>query len=331
MTIEMTIAYRLGRDGTILGTENSTGITEVLFPDVNYFSNPITITKMFEGHATHRWLVVAVSHPSVTEIIVDLSPRVPQEVEIYLAKTYQNKHSIISSLQKGIFVEVDYGHTHSVKKSCGATKSNKRYPDLKQIGEMHKRRLAIVVKASPNGIQIVPITSKRPSNSGDKSIFIVDPASTKNLVHYNSTSKTSYALCNMMETVSLNRILPPLAYPTKQGGRRAPERSTGYPHKLIATDKRLLDAALSTSMGFQDYLDLKTKYSTLYKENEQLSEQIKRLETDLTTENKKTAQMEALWTLIEDHYRNLYANKTIVEIRSLIAQEIAEIRDILGH
>lgn len=292
MTIEITITYRLASNATVLGTEKSTGITEVLFPDANYFQNPITITKMFEGQSTHRWLVVAVFHPSVTEIVVDLNPRVPQEVEIYLAKTYQSKNSVISSLQKGVFVEVDYGHIHSVKKSCGATKSNKRYPDLKQVGEMHKRRLAIVVKASPNGIQIVPITSKKPSNPGDKSIFIVNPDSTQNLVHYNDTSKTSYALCNMIETVSLNRILPPLAYPTKQGGRRAPERSTGYPHKLISTDRKLLDAGLSTSMGFQDYLDLKTKYPALFKESEQLKEQIKQLETDLVTEKNKTAQME---------------------------------------
>lgn len=326
----MQTTYRLASNtSTILGVEESHGITEVLFPDINYFGHTITITKMFSGYAGHRWKVVSVSHPSVTDIFVDLELRGINNDEIYLSQTYNQRNSVISNLHKGTLVEVDYGYIYSIKKQSGDTRSCKRYPDQKQSGEMHKRRLAIVIKASPSGIQIVPITSKIPSNAGDKSIFEVSSQSTQQLIHYNDTTKRSFALCGMIETVSLNRIFAPLAFPVVQKSRKGPERSTGYPNKLTKADKKCLDDALSSSIGFQDYPELKKKYPLIYTENEANKSEIIRLNSVLQNEKEKIVNYEALMTLVEEHYQQLYSHKSLREIQQMINEELHIRREIL--
>lgn len=328
--MEIIVTYRLASDtSTILGVEKSSGITEVLFPDVNYFAHTITITKMFAGHPAHRWRVVSTTHPSSSEIHIDLESRGSNNSEIYLSQTYKQRKSVISNLQKGTIVEVDYGYIHSIKKQSGDIKSCKRYPDFKQSGEMHKRRLGIVIKASPSGVQVVPITSKLPSNIGDKSIFQVSFNSIQKLVHYNDPAKSAFALCGMIETISLNRIFPPLAHPHANKSRKGPERSTGYPTRLSKNDKKLLDDSLSASIGFHDYPDLKENYPTIYAENEVNKEEINRLNASLQSATDKTSNYEALMTLVEDHYKQIYSTKSLKEVREMIEAELLERREIL--
>lgn len=96
---------------------------------------------------------------------------------------------------------------------------------------MHKRRLAIVVKATGQRVQIVPISSNEPP-VGDRTCFVLDRASLEKLTHYNDENKQSFAICSMIETISLTRIFPPLAKPIRDQGRQAAQRSDGYPHKL---------------------------------------------------------------------------------------------------
>ncbi|WP_127924225.1 MULTISPECIES: hypothetical protein [unclassified Pseudoalteromonas] len=181
----MRITYFLDGTTTQLGSEGSEGITEVLYPDSNYNSHEITITKMFEGYPHHRWQVITVDHPSESEISISLKPRITKATEVYLSQTHKHKKSVISNLQKGTLVEIDYGYIPSIKKSSGVLRSNKRYPDARQNGEMHKRRLAVVVNASGKRIQVVPISSNEPP-IGDRSCFSLDKGSIEKLVHYNS-------------------------------------------------------------------------------------------------------------------------------------------------
>jgi hypothetical protein len=328
--MEIIVTYRLASDNsTILGVEKSSGIAEVLFPDVHYFGHTMTITKMFAGYTEHRWKVVSTTHPSNSEILIDLELRRTNDPETYLSQTYKQRNAVISNLQKGTIVEVDYGYIHSIKKQSGDIKSCKRYPDSKQSGEMHKRRLGIVIKASPSGVQVVPITSRTPSNVGDKSIFQVSFDSIQRLVHYNDTTKSAFALCGMIETISLNRIFPPLAHPLVSKSRKGPERSTGYPNKLTKSDKKLLDDALSSSIGLLDYTDLKKNYPMVYSENEANKAEIALLSASLQVERSKTSNYEALMTLVEDHYKQLYSSKSLQEIRQMIESELLDTRQIL--
>ncbi|MDN8963537.1 hypothetical protein Q0P11_14895, partial [Staphylococcus aureus] len=73
--------------------------------------------------------------------------------------------------------------------------TNKRYSSTIQGGEMHKRRLAIVVKVQPRGqVQVVPITSKFQPDL-DKSCFIVERSTLEKTV-YSSEDITSWAVCS---------------------------------------------------------------------------------------------------------------------------------------
>ncbi|WP_111637246.1 type II toxin-antitoxin system PemK/MazF family toxin [Marinomonas shanghaiensis] len=333
----MRVTYILDGSSTKLGDEQYNNITEILFPDINYPKNPhtITITRMFDGYSQHRWIVKSVAHTNNDDVVIRLEPRNNDKEEIYLSKTYKVKGSVISQLRKGTLVEVDYGYIPSVKKNSGVTKSNKRYPDSRQLGEMHKRRLAIVVKATGNRIQVVPISSKVPP-TGDKTCFEVDQDSTKKLINYNNRNTQSFAICSMIETVSLNRVLPPLAKPIKTNGRQEPQRSDGYPHKLCKVDLKALDQSLSSVIGISDYLNLKQQNSELYLEKNRLEKQGEALSMTLqTTEAKmkeleqKAGQLDALWHITEDLFLQFNPGRNTSEIREMILKEIDEYSAIL--
>ncbi|HHG3339669.1 type II toxin-antitoxin system PemK/MazF family toxin [Vibrio parahaemolyticus] len=328
----MRTTYCLHGTTNELGREDCQGITEVLFPDINYEKNShvITITKMFAGQPHYRWQVKSVDHPTADEIVIGLEPRIPSEPEVYLSQTHKVKRSVISQLRKGTLVEVDYGYIPSVKKHSGDTKSNKRYPDSRQSGEMHKRRLAIVVKASGSRVQIVPVSSNEPP-AGDRACFELDRSSLEKLKHYNDKNKQSFAICSMIETVSLTRILPPLAKPIKKGGRQAAQRSDGYPHKLSKIDMQALDGALSVTVGIGDYQAIKDKNTELYLSNSSLKkselalqERLDVIEAQLTEAQKNLRDHDALWNMIDVQYRQLYPTKSAEEISTMIREELEE-------
>ncbi|WP_166426202.1 hypothetical protein [Paraglaciecola sp. 20A4] len=313
-----------------LGREQSQGISEVLFPDVNYVQNKhaITITKMFVGQQCHRWEVKSVDHPAVNEVKIGLIRRIPSQPEIYLSQTHKVKRNVISLLRKGTLVEVDYGYIPSVKKCSGDTKSNKRYPDVRQSGEMHKRRLAIVVKASGTRVQVVPISSNEPP-IGDRACFEMARSSLEKLMHYNDQKKRSFAVCSMIETVALTRILPPLAKPVREAGRQAPQRSDGYPHKVSNIDIQALDKALSVTVGIGDYKEIKLKNTELYLSNSalkkrlvSLQEQLDANKASLDVAQTKVSTHDALWNMLEDHYRQLHSTKSHEEVSDIIKDEL---------
>jgi uncharacterized protein YifN (PemK superfamily) len=333
----MLITYRLNSDTSIiLGSETRSGIDEVDFPDINYFHNhPITITKKFSSRNGYRWIVRSVQHPSKTEVIIDVEERSSVISEVYLTQTYKNNSSVISNLQKGVLVEVEYGYFSSIKKSCGDIKSIKRYPDFKQQGEMHKRRLAIVVNATNKFVQVVPITSQVPPNTGDKSIFEINPDSLKDLIDYNQIGKRSFALGSMIQTVSLARILPPLSK-AKSRTTIVPERSVGYPYRLIGSDKKLLDSALSIAVKLNDYGEIKKKLSEEYLKNKELTDEIESLNNRITEQENAIKLLsddarrhEAIIIMIEDHYRELHPHKTHEELRAFVENQIQENMGIL--
>ena len=186
---EIIITYKDLHSQEELGRETYEGVTEVTFPDVSYRNHPITITKMFKDQPCHRWIVKELEHKG-TEIALHLEPRDNSSDEEFLRKTYLNHTNILKNLTIGTFVEVDFGYIHSTKKVDGKLGSIKRYPDLANEGEMHKRRLCIVVKAMPDYIQVVPISSQEQSLT-DPSICLISHDSLKDLVNYNREDKQS--------------------------------------------------------------------------------------------------------------------------------------------
>jgi uncharacterized protein YifN (PemK superfamily) len=313
---EIIITYKDLHSQEELGRETYEGVTEVTFPDVSYRNHPITITKMFKDQPCHRWIVKELEHKG-TEIALHLEPRDNSSDEEFLRKTYLNHTNILKNLTIGTFVEVDFGYIHSTKKVDGKLGSIKRYPDLANEGEMHKRRLCIVVKAMPDYIQVVPISSQEQSLT-DPSICLISHDSLKDLVNYNREDKQSFSLAHMVEAVSLNRVLPP-----KSKNNDGLYRNNAYNKRLTKTDLRKFIKSLAFGVSLNDYTKVKEENSKNFLENQQLKQELEELKVKVADLTSSVRTHEATMCLLEDTY-NSFGMDT-----SLIPSKVEELHEIL--
>lgn len=323
---DILIIYKDFQSNNELGREIYQGLTEVTFPDVNFRNHPITITKMFSNQSYHRWIVKNVTHSSTVTTIL-LSSRDNSSDEEFLRKTYLNHSNILSNLTIGTFVEVDFGYIHSTKKSNGNLGSIKRYPDLANDGEMHKRRLCVVVKACSDHVQVVPISSQEQILS-DQSICLISHDSLHDLVNYNQPNRNSYSLAHMVEAVSLNRVLPP-----KSRNKDGVYRNNRYLKRLNKTDLKIFITSLAFGVALTDFTKIKAQNSKNFIENKQLKQELETQTTELEALKvkfeeltSKLTQHEATKYLLEDTYKNLGRDigdipKEIKELHEILASE----------
>lgn len=241
-----------------LGEERLLNIEEYFLPKISG-TTPVFLNKKFTSCICYRWKVISVhdinedGYGRVLEVC--LEPKHDSNEE-YLSQTLKkNRKSGHKGLQgilyKGKVVEVDFGHTFDIYKCNRDIRTNKRYPSTVQGGEMHKRRLAVVVNVLPKGqVQVVPITSKEP-DSADKTSFQLDQATLEKTI-YHSDNIQSWVLCSMVQTVSVNRILP---VEVKRSFRRSTERprNTNYLIKISSVEILNLDRSLLHAIGLSKY------------------------------------------------------------------------------
>ena len=333
--IKLTISYFLHTDdeveGRLLGVERYEGIKEKLIPDYSEGRHKVSITKFFNDIDDHRWLVKNLVHVSDRETSVYLSAWVNNRGEEFLSQTKKSNRTVISKLQFGTLVEVEFGFIPNVKKLNGDVRTNKRYPDTIHKGEMHKRRLCVVVKADSGRVQVVPVTSQIPSVH-DLTVCRISDASLADLISYNDPVIPSYAIGHMIKTVALTRVLPPLAI---QSSARAAFRDKSYSKKLNGADKKAFKQALSHAVGLADYYDLKEKVGAYYQElqalkpeNESLAEKVAELIIEKTSFEEMAQRYDALLEIMTD-WRMGVSSDHPDEARTHIESEVAEYVDIL--
>ncbi len=240
----------------LLGQENFLDIDEAFVPNTHKFADRLFLVKKFSGQDARRWHVVSselASAEGVTPVqhhVVLKSIKLRHREE-WLPETLA-KHSTKASthLRRGVFVEVDYGFHPAVVKASGEVRSNKRYPDSVQAGSMPKRRLAVVVQARANWVQVVPVSSQDPGAL--QSCFELEPQSLSDMASF---TKKCWAIGHMVESVSIHRILPPETIKNTASGRYG--RNTNYSSALSARDKAKLEAVLLKGVGQGAYLTYK--------------------------------------------------------------------------
>lgn len=331
--VEAEAAEDGGAEEELLGVERFEGIQEKLIPDYSEEGHKVSITKFFAGCNDHRWLVKDLVHVSDTETSVYLEAWKNNRREEFLSQTKKSNRSVISKLQFGTLVEVEFGFIPNVKKLNGDVRTNKRYPDTVHKGEMHKRRLCVVVKADSGRVQVVPVTSQAPGSFGDLSVCQISDASLADLIGYNDPAIPSYAICRMIKTVALTRVLPPIS---RQRGTRAAFRDNRYSKKLNGSDKAVFKQALSHAVGLTDYSELKEKVSEYYQElqvvrpeKETLAEQVARLTREKTALELRTKRSEALFEIMTD-WRMGVSGDTPETARAHIEAEVDEYMAILN-
>lgn len=190
----------------LLGVETFEDITEALVPSYST-THKVFYTKRFLKSTHHLWLVNSVGLTSVpgTDIAVYevMLSQAPTENDEYLNQTLKKDRNTTAFklLRKGTLVEVDYGFAQDIGQSTGDVKTNKRYSDTLMRSEMHKRRLAVVIKViSKNLVQVAPVTSIQ--TRGDKSEFQLEQSTIDQLPRYKDSGYNSYVLCNRLQAVS---------------------------------------------------------------------------------------------------------------------------------
>lgn len=317
----------------LLGVERLEGIKEKLIPSFTEEGHKVSITKFFDGIDDHRWLVKNLVHNSDTETSVYLDAWMNNRHEEFLSQTKKSNRTVVSKLQFGTLVEVEFGFIPNVKKLNGDIRTNKRYPDTIHKGEMHKRRLCVVVKADSGRVQVVPVTSQAPSSTGDLTVCQISDASLADLIGYNDPAIPSYAICHMIKTVALTRVLPPLA---RQNGARAAYRNNRYSKKLNGADRHAFKESLSHAVGLTDYYGLKEKVNEYYQElkglkpeKENLAEQVAQLIQEKTVFEEMARRYDTLLEIMTD-WRMGASGDNLVEARAYIEDEITEYATILS-
>lgn len=247
-----------------LGTETLESISEALLPSVS--GHKVFCIKKFTNVANYRWYVESVLRLSdlgvkPAEYVVTLSKLFQSLVaEEYLQQTLtKTKQSLPSLIYPSTLVDVEYGFIQAVAREDGELRTNKRYCDTLQKGEMHKRRLAVVIRAAKGVVQVAPVTSEAPA-AGDKTCFQLSRDTLDQLATWGGSGKDSWVLTGMIETVSTSRILPPVSYYTV-GQRKRSGRSTHYKLRLTADEKQDLKTSLAHSVGITDYPQIKASLS----------------------------------------------------------------------
>jgi len=260
-----------------LGEENSLNIDEILLH--NYDENELNqkkiyLNKKFSSSPSYRWKLLEVKEVQYDEkycLHIVITPH-NSAYEEFLLKTLRrneklNRGGLGNILHKGKLVEIEFGHPFRIYKINKDIKSNKRYTSTVQNREMNKRRLGIIVKVYKNKtVQVVPITSVIQSDD-DKSCFKLEEA-TLMPTNYFSAEKSSWALCSMIQTISISRILPVEVKPRyRPKGISSHPRPNNYPLKISKADGINLDKALLHAINLG-------KYEVLYDEKNELEQEI---------------------------------------------------------
>ncbi|WGS50157.1 type II toxin-antitoxin system PemK/MazF family toxin [Paraburkholderia sp. D15] len=322
------------RTPQLRGRESFEDIEEALIPSSETFK--VFCVKKFAGTNNYRWhveSVVCTSAPgdptaSYKVELSELNQRVP---EVYLEQTLRNTGAAVNRvLWTGTLVEVDYGFIQSVGGHDGVVRTNERYSDTLQQGEMHKRRLAVVVNVSGGRVKVAPVTSN-PQAGQDKTCFELDPTTLSKLSFYGSSGKQSWVLCSMLETVSVSRILPPMSKFLVRG-RERDGRNVHYTQKLNANELKLLESALLHAIGITDYSSLKDELSAKKlecAEIDELRQSVENLKAQLATAGTENARLKLIEEIARDWDRAIGGGTLDARVTELahLYREMAEEAD----
>ncbi|TDY84975.1 UNVERIFIED_ORG: PemK-like, MazF-like toxin of type II toxin-antitoxin system [Herbaspirillum seropedicae] len=237
---------------TARGTESHQDIEEVLVPSASLPNNPVFMTKKFSGVSVCRWQVDSVSAHNATQptkYVVTLTRPEQAPKECYLRHILKTRGIEINRLlYKNTLVEIEYGHSMDAGDGTGKRVDSRRYVDTVQKGSMPKRRLAIVNQIlrgkSGDLVQVIPISSKQLEKPDSGRVIDVSD-SLRDLPHY---QKQSWAICDMLETVSTSRIMAPVRKVQDKKGFISEYRDLNFGSSVSREVREALNDALIYSV-----------------------------------------------------------------------------------
>ncbi|MCJ8268705.1 MAG: type II toxin-antitoxin system PemK/MazF family toxin [Psychrosphaera sp.] len=268
--------------GACLGSVKYSDIIEILIPAFKYDAHDIFITKHFASQPEiTSWQVHYIFTDNEYVFIFLKEHRQPLSLTEYSARQYKKPNFYLRPFQ---IVEVAFSFHSYIYTIENDTCKNLSDTTALLPGELHKMRPCIILKSEQNRVQVLPLTSS--SNNDRNTVIEINPVSFQNLAT-RYKRKTSFALINMTQTVSIHRIYPPRDH----SGRF----NHNYPrYKLVAADQNAIKIALVGRYSKEIVLlseQLSTKVEDLNHQKAKLLNTINNLRKDLDDSWLKQAQL----------------------------------------
>lgn len=239
--MEMCINFILQSDSSNIGHEVHTNIEEILIPSYSGSSHDLYLVKAFKEYThTKHWKISSLSHQD-SVVNITITPANSALSLFDLAK--KNYKRAATYLRPFNIVEVDFSFHSDCLMSNGTTSQNKQNTSALLPGEIHKKRPCIVLSHHQNTVQVIPLSTSIKNAKKPKSIEISNNSFDNLGARY--SNKTSYALIDMVQTVSIHRVSPPIEADGKYHYRY-------HQYKLTTEDKRNLVRVISKTYSPKD-------------------------------------------------------------------------------
>lgn len=229
-------------NGEYLGKTTYSDFHEILFPSFSDDYKNHLILK-FINNENYYWKILECNINLNTINLTIESVQNPPKSIGKVAKFNNSKPKKL--LTDFSLVEVEFGFFSSVLDIDNVKRPNNIYSNALLDGEIHKKRPCIVLKAFENAVQVIPLTSKATRINQN----ICTPIDMSKIIgisqHYHIAT---YALIEMIQTVSYDRVFPPR-------GNDGKFHQRSYP--ISIDDKNRLKTALSSlyNAGIQIKVD----------------------------------------------------------------------------
>lgn len=277
-----------------LGTERSNSISHLNIPSHEPDRDVTTyLHKRFSGQKNTEWCIENVEIGEDNRIVVKLSSPPHQLSSIGGFAKDQNKH-VNHFITKYSLVNVHYGYKsmefeHGSKElSENCLDTSRRLPS-----EMWKMRPCIVLDFTRTQARIIPLTSTTPNDQ--RVPYLEISAASYNGLNGKYSAEPSYALVNMMHTVSVHRLYP-MKIPLKPGKPQYAHDCRKF--KLCSDDtKRLRDTlgSVFASDTHTDLTNLNTRHLNLLAEKAAMRKAIATLEAQKQLTEAKIADLGAVF------------------------------------
>ncbi|TDR12485.1 type II toxin-antitoxin system PemK/MazF family toxin [Marinomonas communis] len=315
----MKLIYRNSNvDNETLGSLQHDNIERILVPSSSQDGHDVYLKQSFSSSKeTVLWRVRSVNLVDDAVIYVDLEESNDACASVADFASSQSK-SVEFYLKEFQIVEVDFGFHSKLHRSDGSSEKNSFFNNALMPGEMHKRRPCITLKAKGGRVQVIPLSTRVPSSGDRLSIPISAESFSKLATRY--SSKKSYALLNMIQTVSAHRVHPPRAANLKFEHKY-------HLYKLNAEDKQRLKDSLGAQ--YTDWLlteknTIENRAKQLAQEKSKLLSNMERLKCDVSSANEKISFLE---NMLLKFGGDLGAGDTLDEVISYIQGDPGTLTD----
>lgn len=192
-------------DDSTLGTIQHTDVLETLIPAYKEDSHDIFLKHVFAAKPkTSNWQITKIETAGQNVTIFLSEAESPRSVVYFSADQYKELNYYLVPYS---IVEVDFGYHSDLFNDQGGIARNTKNVTGLLPGEMHKRRPCIVLSVKDYSVQVIPLSTSTSNKAKNNTIPIDAQSFDKMAPRY--TEKPSYALIDMVQTVSAYRVFPP--------------------------------------------------------------------------------------------------------------------------